>query len=294
MSDGMIGDSHVTIPDLLEPVVGFRAFRVHITLAREAYVEERWTGPDPNANPFTVPPVYIVDPLTGRAIPDYAKIAEAQKKWQASLGHMHRVEHPAIKETTVAIASPNQVGHFWVPGKIVAECHAKGAHKSPAPDCGCGLYSYYDNKKLAWSSNTVIGLVTQWGNIEAHATGMRSEFMKIEALHGSARVIKAIAQADMWKDEVLFFPSEEATPSEFASLATEFGSPMPEAMRPKDTEPHYDHLYQQMRHGGFAHPPLPPPPKHSKLFNFIGSKRYWGIIAGVDLMVFLNAVIHII
>jgi hypothetical protein len=236
MTDGMIGNSHVTIPDLLEPVVGFRTFKAVFQEARPAWDEKVWTGANPKDNPFIEPREYVTDPYTGKLVKNYTAIADAFQKWQASLGTFREVHHPAIEKSSIGIISPNQFGHVWDPGKVTARCSRslRGdlMHNAPDPDCGCGLYSYYKPDGCVCGGDILLGIVTQWGKIEAHSTGMRSEFMEIGALLGAGRVMKILAEDEKWKD-VIQFSLDDVSRVEFTELASEFGSPLPEGMRPK-------------------------------------------------------------
>jgi hypothetical protein len=256
MSDGMIGQSHITIPDLTEPVVGFRAFRV---IAKQEAVEDKFVEVwerDPHANPFVPPNEYITDPFTGKAIPNYDAIAEAQKKWQASLGKKTRKFVPGHLEIPAMLVSPTQQ-YQWKPGRNEATCNRRimehrtygtqshGAHAAPHSQCQCGLYSYYDCSKLSTTGNTVVGIVTQWGQIEAHSEGMRSEFMKIEALCGVRDMGRDIAEE--WGIPFISYTPGGSRPDQLLeTIVTEFGSPLPVSMRPKSLTPELDPLAQQM------------------------------------------------
>lgn len=243
MGDGMIGQSHVAIPDLLEPVVGFRTFTVvGGTPAKEAWDQEVWSN-NPAGDPFVEPNEFVTDPATGKLIKNYKKIAEAFEKWQASLGTMKIVHHEAEPATKATLASPTKKTHRWVPGQNEATClrgpiqvamNPEDApwHKVPYGSCECGYYSYYEAKNTAPGGMTLLGIVTSWGRIEAHPTGMRSQYMEIHALWGGD-AMKLLGPE--WND-VLKFWVGEVDVKEFASLATEFGSPMPEGMRPKLSE----------------------------------------------------------
>lgn len=244
MSDGMIGNSHVTIPDLLEPVVGFRTFIVKGgRAASKAYDEITWVN-NPNGEPFKEPPCYVVDPISGKLIKDYNTVSKAFKKWQNSLGEQKVIHHPARPATRGTIVSPNKGDFEWKPGVNKASCTGsifvnsglnyieQSPHGVPNPNCSCGFYSYYTGFGMAEGGSTVMGIVTQWGQIEAHSTGMRSEFMQIEALYGG-EILNTLG--DEW-DDVIKFSIGEVSRKEFAALATEFGSPLPYMMRPKDEE----------------------------------------------------------
>ncbi len=56
-------------------------------------------------------------------------------------------------------------------------------HASPHPDCRCGIYAYHRPGTRTWFGEFlwVEGVVTCWGRIEAHASGLRAEHARIEA-----------------------------------------------------------------------------------------------------------------
>lgn len=197
MSDGMIGTSHVTIPDLLEPVVGFRTFRV----------------------------------IRGQP----AKEALDQEATKAYL------------------VSPTYEDNIWDPGVNKAGCAIGNGHRpptrSPVNTCQCGFYSYYTGKYVPVGGLTIFGIVTSWGKIEAHPTGMRSEFMQIHALWGG-RILKDLGAE--WED-VLQFDIQHYTREEFIAMASEFGSSIPEEMRPKpEEEKSVELLDQFVRFGAYT------------------------------------------
>lgn len=287
MSDGMVGHSHVTIPDLLEPVVGFRTFNITGCPAKEAWTEVipesvkiTKSSKVPPA-PFVEPNAFVVDPVSGKMIRDYVEVARCFKLWQESM-EVHEIrtvipekviQHPAQEYAPYELVSPNKTGHKWQAGANTAQCLASAAlwktvspdkdwirerellHKAPSPDCQCGLYSYYEPRHLyAVGEHIAAGVVTQWGQIEAHSTGMRSEFMKIEVLMGgeAARVI-----AEQWGIE--FVSVEDAANhlnNVLITRSTEYGSPLPVEMRPKDDKydgGSMDGLRQLVQQGNIYH-----------------------------------------
>lgn len=297
MTDGMIGSSHVTIPDLLEPVVGFRAFDIRMSGgtpaqpargAIPAWEEKVWTG-NPHAQPFIPPNAKVTCPVTGRLIPNYTILAEAFERWQKSLGEFKTIHHaaipaieavPAVPPLGYELHSPNVMGHKWTKGVNKARCKKSklplglrdslfSEHTAPDPDCQCGLYSYYEPsvakiQSAIMANNYAVGIVTQWGRIEAHSTGMRSEFMKVEALLGGELAKKICNEWD-----IPFVPTT-ASASKFVAISKEFGSPLPESMRPKAATPvRYAPLERRER---------------SRLRRFIGSKYYWGAIVTVEVV----------
>lgn len=331
MSDGAIGNDHITIPDLLEPVVGFRSFNVRFTEAigpwtAPAYTTDAWTeikwvdGTNPEQNPFVEPREYVTDPATGRAVKNYKVIAKAFEKWQASLGTMKTIKHPAIEhpaieypaqEATFELTSPHR-GMKWKGGVNEARCGAPWMtdghnHVSPDAGCKCGLYSYYDANKVISGGSTVLAIVTQWGKIEAHATGMRSQYMKIEAVLANEKIIEVMNTFHEW-DDVIKFKTGETSLQEFPELASEFGSPLPESMRPKELSVE-DELNAKMarmqpivqHHHSMHHinPSASPhwqavwtdTPKKKKRFSL--SKKYWLFVAGLNVVAWSNLIYHI-
>lgn len=115
-----------------------------------------------------------------------------------------------------------QLGRGWL-----AEPHA-----SPHPDCQCGIYAYHRPGaqtyygEFEWTE----GVVACWGRLEAHATGLRAEHARIEALARPAatdparrRSVDAVAAA-------LGVPVVER--GELAAVAARAGGPLPESLRP--------------------------------------------------------------
>jgi hypothetical protein len=255
MSDGMIGHSHVTIPDFTEPVVGFRTFRVVVRAKSPAWEEKIFKRASSN-EPFVEPNEFVTDPYTGKMVKNYVAIAEAYKKWQQSLGEFKIVEHPAIEEDSIALYSPNKTGHIWQPGVNTAVCKKSAysfrsgeypvIHKDgpPAHECECGLYSYYV-PRYNGQQNILWAIVTSWGKMEVHETGMRSEFMKVEALlvpHWDELPAHVIST---WDPSVTLISAPSRNGAEYETkyrnevnskllaVSREFGTPLPEDLRPK-------------------------------------------------------------
>src|ERR1700722_10818659 len=67
-------------------------------------------------------------------------------------------------------------------------CCTMGDHDPadvPSNACSCGIYAYYDPCPRTASAATpdfVGGVVTLWGRVELHATGMRAEHARVIAL----------------------------------------------------------------------------------------------------------------
>lgn len=111
-------------PDLVEPVAGFRAWRIVGRRILSPYIPVHWDGRT-----------------------------------------MHAACFPANRRL--------EFGRGWL-----AEEHA-----SPHPDCRCGIHAYHRPGTRTWFGEFewVEGVVTCWGRIEAHATGLRAEHARIEA-----------------------------------------------------------------------------------------------------------------
>jgi hypothetical protein len=84
-----------------------------------------------------------------------------------------------------------RTGTVWRARVLSAAClprtpedFVRPAHSPPGRDCACGVHARY------WPSDAaskvdfrgVSGIVTVWGHVEAHASGMRSEYARVEAL----------------------------------------------------------------------------------------------------------------
>jgi hypothetical protein len=232
MSDGQIGHSNVTIPDLLEPVVGFRTFTITKDKGRPSWTER--TPRVPPA-PFVAPKAYVTDPVSNKLIPDYIKIAAAFKLWQESMVS-REIYHPPIPAGKVTLRSPNKE-YVWQAGTNEAICGVSAdGHTAPGPDCPCGLYSYYDVPRTPMYRP--VGIVTSWGQIEAHETGMRSQYMKIELLCGSE-----LAQEVAEQFEIPYVHPTDKFLDVLENLAGEYGSPLPVGMRPKAKSDPFDDSY---------------------------------------------------
>jgi hypothetical protein len=263
MSDGMIGHSHVTIPDFTEPVVGFRTFRVVVRAKSPAWEEKIFKRASSN-EPFVEPNEFVTDPYTGKMVKNYVAIAEAYKKWQQSLGEFKIVEHPAIEEDSIALYSPNKTGHIWTPGVNTAVCKKSVylvTHKDgpPAHECECGLYSYYV-PKYTGAQQVLWAIVTSWGKMEVHETGMRSEFMKVEALLVPRWDELPVHVISTWDPNVTLISAPSRNGAEYETkyrnevnskllaVSKEFGTPLPEDLRPKhDPKDDYPSDYQRQK-----------------------------------------------
>lgn len=73
----------------------------------------------------------------------------------------------------------------WDGGAVTASCK-RADHSAPQANCQCGLYSVNGFRHLPQNhrhpGEWVVGMVEQWGTVELHPTGMRSEYARVVAL----------------------------------------------------------------------------------------------------------------
>lgn len=159
----------------------------------------------------------------------------------------------------------------WGHGENVATCLGGKCQSPPGKKCECGLYAlhspdgFWYGAKPSDSNNPfsraalhafagdglrhIAGVVSAWGRIEVHADGFRAE---------KARVV-AVATSGCRRDQVLAraVAAEYGVPlidgENLAQVALEFGSVVPEDMRPeKQADPWAEHelrrqqMYQQL------------------------------------------------
>lgn len=122
----------------------------------------------------------------------------------------------------------------WAASEMTARCPV-GQHdpvETPSPGCTCGIYAYYDPCPRTASANTrdlVGGAVVVWGRVEAHATGVRAEHVRIVGLDlplirgRKRRAVTAVAE----RLGVPAIPHRR-----LKAVARAHGSPLPVALRP--------------------------------------------------------------
>ncbi len=195
MSDGFIGTTSLTAPDLLEAVVGVRGFdRAGHQLA-SPFQGTTWDRP------------------TQRAVcrPDH----RTTKAALLSLG-----QKPAKAATAAA--------------KVVARQYRLQPHAAPDAACHCGIYAYHDpdNEHLV---QPIIGVIRAHGRIQVHAGGFRAEHAEVVAIAladdlgtdiADQRLREVARRASAWWRIPLLRRDALA-----ASL-NEFGSPVPHQLRP--------------------------------------------------------------
>jgi len=122
----------------------------------------------------------------------------------------------------------------WTEAAITARCPV-GRHdpaQTPSPGCTCGVYAYYDPCPRTASASTrdlVGGAVVVWGRIEAHATGVRAEHVRIVGLDlpllpgRKRRAVSELAE---------LFGVPAVAHRELMAVARAHGSPLPASLRP--------------------------------------------------------------
>jgi hypothetical protein len=117
-----------------------------------------------------------------------------------------------------------EFGHGWL-----AE-----PHRSPHRACRCGIYAYYEPGTRTWFGefDWVEGVVACWGRIEAHATGLRGEVARVEALALPARPDRARDRAIHAIAGRLRCPV--IAPEDQQAVADAVGAPVPARLRGDD------------------------------------------------------------
>jgi hypothetical protein len=154
-------------------------------------------------------------------VPDFTEAVIGFRQWRLVDGELRSVYSPTV----------------WATAELSATC-SRDDHDpadTPAEDCDCGIYSYYDPCPRGASAGTpdlIGGAVIVWGRIEVHATGLRAERARIVALElplsrgVKRRTVMAVA-------ERLGVP---AVPHrELMGLALEQGTPLQPSLRPPRT-----------------------------------------------------------
>lgn len=229
MTDGAIGKQHITVPDLIDPIVGFRTMKYKPPTRIVKTADLMWR--EPNA--------YIID-KNGNLVPDQ-KVRESA--YQRMMAEEALKRHKVLVNWQPALISPNQ--DFVWDRENTAMC-SKGArivgdHQAPEATCSCGLYCYYKPKiPHGLYADVVFAIVTVSGKVEAHTTGMRAQYMQVEHVFGTEDGVKVLT--DKWgipyqtinNDNVLM---ESTLCEAMINIASEYGSPMPESMKPKEGLP---------------------------------------------------------
>lgn len=205
MTDGLIGNDHVTVPDLMDPVIAFRTL---------------------NYNPpttWTEPNEFKVDIATGQIVRNEELIVEKREEYGGE--EYGRFTSPQY----------NKKNEAWTK-HMTAKCGALKDHKAPHKDCSCGLYCYYELKETtphySYNAKETAVCVSVYGSIEAHNTGMRCEKMTIEAIYS----LSYKGLTDLCKElGIALFPIESYNRGQFLNACTEYGDPLPKNMRAEKT-----------------------------------------------------------
>jgi hypothetical protein len=201
MSDGYIGDTALRAPDLVEAVVGVRGFARSGHSLASPFQGDEWRRPEQRAS----------------CSPDRSRTAAAL----AGLG-----------------TKPKQAQS--VAARIVSHQQRLRKHAAPDNECACGLYAYHEPDAAHLDLHPIVGVVEAWGALCVHATGFRAARVKVVALAlrddldpaavADQRSIEVARRAlAWWKVPLLCF-------DELVASYREFGSPVPEQLRPNDYE----------------------------------------------------------
>jgi hypothetical protein len=162
-------------PELIEPVVAFRAWRVLDDRLLSPYIPCRWDG---------------------------------------------RVLHAVCFDANRRLFAPAARG--WL----------AGPHRSPHPDCQCGIYAYHRPGTQGYYGEWLWteGVLSVWGRIEAHADGLRAEHGRIEVL---ARPPRSDPERRSAVDAVAERLGVELVARDaLAAVAQALGGPLPATLRP--------------------------------------------------------------
>lgn len=212
MTDGVIGRENITVPDLIDPIVGFR---------------EMIYKPPVRIVSWQEPNFLKLDHATGLLVPDVEKREQAYKR---AMAEQNLLKKKVLIEWKPVLISPSY--KFTWSRENTAECHRSDTkpHTVPGHDCSCGLYCYY-SPKLSVNWRSVLAIVTVSGKIEAHVTGMRAEHMVIEHLF----LPETCAQEEETIADDLGVPASwnHFDQNKIMAMALEYGSPLPDSMKPK-------------------------------------------------------------
>lgn len=165
------------------------------------------------------------------------------------------------------------ISTVWEPGVNEAHCAPEGgavlyqhfmmelppesSHDAPQKGCHCGFYALHkptfwydehDSYLSAKGDQAVSGLVAGWGRVEVHHEGFRAQYARVVAIAApkdKRGALLARAVADEYG--VPCVPR-----AELERVASEFGNPVPEDMRPKAPERPKEDPFQVAGRGGFV------------------------------------------
>lgn len=125
----------------------------------------------------------------------------------------------------------------WESGINEAFCSVHARHQAPVLDCGCGLYGYHTREAHltenadGYGGHYAYGFFSAWGEIAVHPTGIRAQYARIEAVYASPPPTRNLYLERMKRR----YPAVRVAASDevLMEIAKEFGSPVPESLRPE-------------------------------------------------------------
>ncbi|MEA2467240.1 MAG: hypothetical protein QOJ57_1366 [Thermoleophilaceae bacterium] len=160
--------------------------------------------------------------------PDLIQPVAAFRVWRVVDG---RLWSPHVD---VAWTEPVQRARCRRPVRDAPGPSAPLPHAAPHPECGCGIYAYHELVPRLRATfqvpGFVLGIVSVWGEIQAYAEGLRSEYARVRAIAylggwgGPANRDRRRAAAGLDADLVEYPDLELA--------ARGYGGPLPAALLP--------------------------------------------------------------
>lgn len=150
------------------------------------------------------------------------------RKWRVMSDHLASPYIPVRWETSVAHARCYPANR----NLLFGEGWVDQPHRAPHPRCKCGIYAAYRPAARGPipDRGRTFGVVTLWGQIEAHPQGMRAEHARIEALAFCRELggrhreqIESIAES---------LGVDCVEHSRLAAVAGGYGSPLPASLVP--------------------------------------------------------------
>lgn len=136
--------------------------------------------------------------------------------------------------------------HRWEAGKNVAECRPRQTladhasyrrHTAPREECECGFYGWHEVEELDPRDGTrVLGAFRAWGRIAVHNDGFRAQYAEpvVLSIPEATMTISQVHRMDRVARE---YGLPLVRRQDFQAAAEEFGSPIPQTLRPKQGRP---------------------------------------------------------
>jgi hypothetical protein len=165
--------------------------------------------------------------------PDLVTPVVGFRSWRIANGRLQSPYIPCRWEGRVMHAECYDANRVLLLGKGWLDA----PHRSPHPDCQCGIYAYHRPGLRAYYGEQwwCEGVVAAWGRIEVHADGLRAEYARVEALGvpdlGNARLNPAVEAIG----EQLAVPVIGA--AELPAFAERLGGLVPPSLRPATLRP---------------------------------------------------------